>query len=503
MASRRSRRAQKRRGWIPKALAGLAALLVLAVVIGHSMLRSYLQGESFRELLSREVSKAVGMEGAFSSFQWDGLSVRTDGYRARGDMRIRELDLEGIRTEVGLGGISRGVWELKGSTVGRMVLEMDATATATATRPPAPPAPQTPPAPRRKGWLPSRVEPDSLVVGDCSLTVALKRGRLRLEGSRIDINILKDKAAEFTVRDGNLTVPLALRNLPPFTLGSARGRWRDKLLFLTEATASVGDEGRLTLSGEWDGTAGRSTFEGTTENIRCESFLDTTWAKRVTGSLSGPFSVRIGEGSSSASGSVVMHQGILTALPFLDTLAAYADTRRLRTLHLTEARTDWRWREEELDLTGLTLASDDLIRLEGSLSVRGQALDGSFRLGIAPGTLANIPGAESRVFSPGDRGMLWTPLRIGGTIRKPKEDLSARLIEAAGLRMFEVLPETGQQVLRFSESVLGTTPADVIGKGIGVVEEGAGLIQDVTNAFGLPVPTFPTPPRKDGEQNGD
>ena len=37
------------------------------------------------------------------------------------------------------------------------------------------------------------------------------------------------------------------------------------------------------------------------------------------------------------------------------------------------------------------------------------AMIGRFRLGLAPGTLSTIPGAETDVFLPGERGLLWTP----------------------------------------------------------------------------------------------
>jgi hypothetical protein len=89
------------------------------------------------------------------------------------------------------------------------------------------------------------------------------------------------------------------------------------------------------------------------------------------------------------------------------------------------------------------------------IQIRGNQLDGSFRLGIAPGTLATIPGAESEVFVPGERGLLWTSLRITGTVDNPKEDLTDRLVAAAGIRMFEQLPKSGERVIKFAQSILG------------------------------------------------
>jgi hypothetical protein len=77
------------------------------------------------------------------------------------------------------------------------------------------------------------------------------------------------------------------------------------------------------------------------------------------------------------------------------------------------------------------------------------------RLGLAPGTLSQIPGAEEDVFVAGERGLLWSPLRVTGTLDDPKEDLSQRLMAAAGARMFEIIPATGIKVLKYTQQVIG------------------------------------------------
>lgn len=124
--------------------------------------------------------------------------------------------------------------------------------------------------------------------------------------------------------------------------------------------------------------------------------------------------------------------------------------------------------------------------MEGSLSIRGETLDGVFRLGLAPGTLANIPGAETDVFLPGERGLLWTPLRITGTLDDPKEDLTDRLIAAAGLRMFDVIPETGEKVIKFTRSVIGENPSKAVDQGMKIIDEGTKAVRgagDILNGI--------------------
>ena len=49
--------------------------------------------------------------------------------------------------------------------------------------------------------------------------------------------------------------------------------------------------------------------------------------------------------------------------------------------------------------------------------------------------------------------------------------------------MFEVLPETGEKVLKFTTNVLGEAPVKVIDKGAKVIESGVDEIKDAGDAF--------------------
>ncbi len=121
-----------------------------------------------------------------------------------------------------------------------------------------------------------------------------------------------------------------------------------------------------------------------------------------------------------------------------------------------------------------------MIRVEGNLIIRGEELDGTFRLGLAPGTLSAIPGAETDVFATGERGLLWTSLRITGTLDHPKEDLSDRLIAAAGARMFDRIPETGEKVIKFTHSLLGDPSPKTVEKGVKIIEESSKTLREVS-----------------------
>jgi hypothetical protein len=76
-------------------------------------------------------------------------------------------------------------------------------------------------------------------------------------------------------------------------------------------------------------------------------------------------------------------------------------------------------------------------------------------------------------------------LVISGTIDSPQEDLSERLIEAAGERLFEMIPETGQWALKHGGEVVGDSTkvilenqGIILGAGEGVLDGAVNIIRD-------------------------
>ena len=86
---------------------------------------------------------------------------------------------------------------------------------------------------------------------------------------------------------------------------------------------------------------------------------------------------------------------------------------------------------DRLDIKDIVIASEGLVRVVGDMSVNKGELDGRFKVGVVPGTLSHIPGAETKVFLRGEKGLLWAPLRITGTLEDPKEDLTEKRCPAS------------------------------------------------------------------------
>jgi hypothetical protein len=78
-------------------------------------------------------------------------------------------------------------------------------------------------------------------------------------------------------------------------------------------------------------------------------------------------------------------------------------------------------------------------------------------------------------------------MHLSGTTENPKEDLSDRLMAAAGARMFEIIPATGQKVLNYSQEVIEDTAGvtGTVGKAVDVgskiIDQGTGAVDQAVN----------------------
>lgn len=479
-----SRRSRKRdnsggAGWFGKAALALVVMGVIGAAVLYGVVRSYLHSDGFRSLLSAKVSEVARVDGQFTPFRWDGLAVNTSGFDATGQGWVRSLKLEGLHTEVGVGGLGRRVWEIQGSRVQRLELGIDARVDGGGLSEGIFPVVPKSAVSRKSGsWLPTQVEIQGAEIGEVVVKAELPEGVATVSGVRMRMEPGGAKGAyRVEAADGRIFLPLPL--VPELRLNRAKLRYQDGNVFIHSFSTSAWDHGQIDATGEWDLRGGRYAVQGDISGVKCEDLFNEDWAKRFIGDVASGFTVENYTGEPVARGRMKITNGTLTALPVLDALAAYADTRRFRVLSLTQAETDWRWKKGEIFLSNLVLGSEGLVHLEGSMFIRGETLDGTFRLGLAPGTLAQIPGAETDVFLPGEWGLVWAPLRISGTLSDPKEDLTDRLVAAAGLRMFDVIPETGEKVIRFSRSILGNSPAGVVDRGVKIIEESRGVVEGV------------------------
>jgi len=469
--SRRSRQRQDvgESRWIGKVMLGLLVLSFVSIGVGYGLMRGYLHSDAFRKFLSVKASVMAGVNGEFAAFRWEGLEVSTDKFEATGDGPVTHLRADDLHTEIGFGGVTRGVWDVRGSSVRRLDIAVDSRKKAI-TKPAISDVALKGKFNADNGWFPSQANLQEVDVRELAMQLLTDQGSIAASGMRVRAERAgAQNAYRVDVKGG--TIQLPIKWISDLQLDRAHLRLQGNQFFLLDSAVNVWSDGRIQTSGELDMVTNQFSLEGDVAGIKCEDVLNSDWSKRLTGNIGSTFILTNKSGFPSASGRLSIENGVLTAMPVLEALAAYADTRRLRVLSLNQAHTEWQWKRDELILKNMVLSSEGLVHLEGSITIRGQTLDGDFRLGIAPGTLSSIPGAETDVFAPGERGLLWTPLHISGTLDHPKEDLTDRMIQAAGMRMFEQLPETGEKVIKFTNAILGDPSQKTVEKGLKIIKE--------------------------------
>lgn len=511
--SRKSARGGKKSSRAGKWVLRISLILLVGVILTgfgvYSWLRSYMHSDDFRIFVSDTVGSALSADAHFELFEWQGMDARTDGFVSENGQNVRAIKADGVQAKIGLGGISRGVWEVSDVRINQLNLlintfpnekgddnkadEDNAKAILSSNEPGL-----------LSGWLPDRVEFDSIEVASADINLKTSAGGLRARDLAVRIDSSSAGAFDILVTGGLIDTNWFGSQLD---LISARGKWRNGRIFLTDSRAKVYKRGRLSLNGELEGD--EFGLYGSLSDVRAEELVPPNWQKSIMGNLNAKFKVLSGNKNTVLRGKVKLTDGVLTALPILDTIAAYSNTRRFRNLVLSEATFKF-WKEgQRLDIKDIVIASEGLVRVVGNITVDKETLNGRFRVGIVPGTLSHIPGAETKVFLRGDKGLLWAPLRITGTLDNPKEDLTDRMIAAAGERMFELVPETGKMALKFAHEsavelpskavdavgkILEGDPEGAVGEGVDIIRKGAGSVLDLIPGVA---------PRKKHEAEGD
>lgn len=466
-----------RGSWWIRGLVGLMVLVAIGMGGAYLWLKSWLHSEDFRRMLSAEVGNALGAQAEFGAFRWDGAVVDCESVTASGGSVVGGIDARGLSMDIGLGQLSEQVVLLRDARINQIEARFDLTGGGKKGPDPTPPAPDPDPVAKRawyERWIPNDFRLIQLEVPHSSVSLGLEDGDITFSDTRWSVTPGQARGSyEAVGRGGQIDFPWLI--VPELRLGEAKMRYQDSAMFLIHSNFRLYERGYANLTGEAS-SAGYS-FDGDIVDVRANEILPEDWRQRVEGGVEADFSVIEGRDGPSVSGTLQLKDGVLTGLPVLDALGAYGGNPRFRRLVLSEASTDFRWEAGATTLSNLRIGSEGLMRVEGRLRVEADdRIDGRFRIGLTPGTLARIPGAETKVFLPGERGLLWTSLRVTGTLDDPKEDLTERLIMAAGMRMFEVLPETGEQVLKFTRRAVDPDVIEQLTGENGLIDQGRGLI---------------------------
>jgi hypothetical protein len=419
--------------WKRIALWSIPAVLVLAclgAIVAKSALDAYLRSERFRAFLAAKAGGTLRAEAEVTPLHFDGAGLYTDSFAAHGTTaaKFSQLQLDGLRAEISWGHVLQHAWRVEQLDIQRLRADLNGPRLVAPEEPKI--AHERVADANRSGWLPDRVEIGTATIRDTQL--AWDGGTLR--GTALQLQPA-DGGWSITGSGGTITH----RTLPPLTVQQLDLGYRGNTLFVRSAEFRQGDGGSVTASGEIDFDQ-RLELRAVLQNVALNPWLAGDWRARLHGDASGEVRIHSGlplDGAPDISGTLSLAHGQLEALPVLNQIATFTRSQEFRRLTLNRASCEFTQQGPRLAVRNLLVESSGLLRVEGGFTVERGTIDGTFQVGVTPGSLQWLPGSQARVFTVSRDGYLWTPMRLTGPLGSPTEDLTPRLVAAAGDEVIE------------------------------------------------------------------
>ncbi len=505
--SRTSRRPSSSFRWLWW-LAGLIlvsgmVLVLLAPSLVTGYIRSYLRKDEFRQKAEDMISAKLGGKARVAPIIWndDTASITDLSLETASGWNV---DAGGVHLALDFGAIRQGTWSIQNTGADDLTLRLKA----------ATPADNLDAAGFTRwdsmaeessipSFLRRYIPTETTISGFDVHRFFVEQGAWRIAETQLRLGSWKSGETSVSARlnGGTLQTPItAPEQKEPLKLDLAQATLRlgDKQLQLSDATLRWKQDSEATLRGSLKYETGIWQTFTHVKAVPLDEFLDTVWKQRISGRIEGDIEVTGAKNAPPVwKADLLLKDGMLTSLPILEKLVTYTNTPRFKRLVLDICSASFRPQGDSLRIENIIVQSNGLLRIEGTLTIRGRMVDGDFMLGVTPETVRGIPGANSRVFvgnnPAGPPGMQWTRVRIAGTLDAPQEDLSTRLIGAAGMSLLLDTPGSviGKGAETLLKPVLGEGAAQMPGKVIegtnGVIENtvkaGTGIINKVLPIF--------------------
>lgn len=425
-----------RRLWIAL---GILFTLLVAVVIGlAAWVHAYLRSEAFRQLVSAKTGQALRIDATYEPFDWAGATVYSASLKGPGAEggSLETLGAEQVRANLDWKAIFDGVWRISEVDVVRLdvTVRTGGEQAADVTEPPSGPAPS----PRRNGFLPDRFQLDLVSVQDANFVAP--------DGSQLRHTALKVRPeGGGWIFDGTRGT-LELAGWPVFDVDDFRLRSQQGVAYLTSAGLRFGETGTIQVSGEVGGANAPYDLRVEWRGVDSSKIVDKEWKDRLTGTLSGDAHI-VGRAKMPplTTGRFLLTDGLLEGLPAQKEIAKFTQSPQFERMPLQTMSGDCTYDGATLVVKKFVAESQGLLRVEGDCVLGpGDAVAGTFEVGVTSQSLQWLPGSREKVFVTSRDGYLWTTVRVGGTRKSPTEDLSSRLATAMG----EQVIDTGVQLLQ-------------------------------------------------------
>jgi hypothetical protein len=408
-----------KRPWI---FIGLLVLAVAALFL-WSRVRGFLEGEEFRRLVEEFAGGAVRGHAAIEPLRWDGAHVETVSLRLTGGevSKVRSIHVENLRAKMDWAAVLSGAWRVEKFLAKSLRAEFGEAAAAQTSNGSSTTA--------ALAILPSRFEMGVVVIDRADLDF----GETEIQKTALEVRP-EGRDWKFRGSGGRFVCPW----LPPLGIESFLADWSEGRVSVDASSLKLGTSGKISAVGKWPGA-----MEVKWSDISPSDYPGGKWGANLEGKLAGSALVEAGR----VTGNFDWSGGSLRGVPILEKAADFTGRAEFRRLPISKSTADFEIQNGDFAFRNVVLESAGLLRVEGSFSVlKNKELLGELQVGVAPALLNGIPGARSRVFTRDADGLVWTPLSVGGSIDAPTENLSSRLVAAAGGAALEAMDPVLQTV---------------------------------------------------------
>jgi hypothetical protein len=413
------------RTWI---IAGSTIVVLILLIPVNGWITAWIEGDGFRAMLDREVSKGMKFDGHFAPLHRVGLlGLETDSFHGEnGRKTIVSMDTQNITGWFNPLGIALRHWELHG-------LHMDSGTVWLQKTEATPGEPKTaPPVPWTAFFWPYRVELEDVSCDDTEVLFKLQGRESGLYHTFLDITP-NGRDFEYDARGGTFRTPATPElNIEHIHLLIRKPRLYCEEFNLCEAPALL--ERQLVIKGEAGLQDDRSIkASADLKSLPVAPWLPESIRASVSGTANGHLdysSTGTGLETAQAHGSVEIADAVLHNLKLVQQYVKITASPDPGDLHLQTCRTDVRYDQGAITLENLAAECPGVFKLGGTVTIgKDGALGGEVQFGLTDPYLKWLPKAKTAIFTATDGNYHVATVHLSGTMKQPKQDLSPRVMK--------------------------------------------------------------------------
>ena len=410
-------------------IAGAAINIVIILLIPlNGWITGWIEGDGFRAMLDREVSKGMKFDGHFAPLHRDGvLGMEADSFHGEnGRKTIVSLDAQNITGWFNPLGLALRHWELHGLHMDSGTVWLQKTEATPGEPKGAPPVPWT------AIFWPYRVELEDVTCDDAEVLFKLQGRESGIYHTFLDITP-NGRDFEYDARGGTFRTPATPElNIEHIHLLIRKPRLYCEEFNLCEAPALL--EKQLVIKGEAGLQDDRSIkVSADLKSLPVAPWLPESIRASVSGAANGHLdysSTGTGLETAQAHGSIEIADVVLHNLKLVQQYVKITASPDPGDLHLKTCRTDVRYDQGATTLENLAAECPGVFKLGGAVTVaKDGTLGGEVQFGLTDAYLKWLPKAKTAIFTATDGDYHVTTVHLSGTTKQPKQDLSPRVLK--------------------------------------------------------------------------